>query len=147
MKKPTVEDVLNQGIYGPLETKPEERREFLGTLRERVIVVLTKRQVAEPKVYPQIEKFMKEYPKARLFLNGGLSYGELSKYIKIAAKMKVEHTIVTNKSHDTEMGLVLAMDFAIDKEDIYLTKNIEPIKVVKKNKSLLQKIFKKRKKD
>ena len=26
----------------------------------------------------------------------------LSKYVKLAAKHKIEHTIVTNKEHDTE---------------------------------------------
>lgn len=145
LKKPTVEEVINQGIYGPLETKPEERRKYLGTLRERIIVALTKKQVAEAKVYPQIEKYMKEYPKARLFLNGTLNYTELSKYIKIVTKLKTEHTIVTNKDHDTDIGLVLAMDYAIDKEEIYLSKKAFVPQPAKKHSSILQKIFKRRK--
>jgi uncharacterized protein YueI len=124
LKKPTVEEVLKQGIYGVLETKPEERRKFLGTLRERIIVALYKNQVREKKVYPQIEKRMKENPQAHLFLNGNVNYSELSKYVKLAKKYNIKHTIVTNKEHDTEIGLVLAMEYAIDREEIFITKNI-----------------------
>ncbi|MED3563315.1 YueI family protein [Bacillus xiapuensis] len=144
MKKPTVDEVLQQGIYGPLETKPEERRKFLGTLRERIIIALKKGQVGEDKIYPQVEQEMKKSPQAHLFLNGTMNYGQLSKYVKLAAKYKIEHTIVTNKDHDTEIGLVLALGHAIDKEEIYITKNA-PIQFdVKKKKSLFAKLFKRK---
>ncbi|WP_066249798.1 YueI family protein [Neobacillus drentensis] len=145
MKKTTVDEVLQQGIYGPLETKPDERRKFLGTLRERIVVALTKSQVAETSVYPQVEKQMKERPQSHLFLNGNMSYENLSKYVKLATKYKIEHTLVTNKEHDSDIGLVLAMDHAIDKEDIYIT-NKEPAPLqqeVKKSKGFFAKIFKK----
>lgn len=143
MKKTTVDEVLQQGIYGPLETKPDERRKFLGTLRERIVVALTKSQVAETAVYPQVEQQMKERAQSHLFLNGNMSYETLSKYVKLATKYKIEHTLVTNKEHDSEIGLVLAMDHAIDKEDIYIT-NKEPVveQEVKKGKGFFAKIFK-----
>ncbi|MCM3118550.1 YueI family protein [Neobacillus sp. MER 74] len=143
MKKQTVDEVLQQGIYGPLQTKPDERRKFLGTLRERIVLALTKSQVGEANIYPQVEKQMKEKPQSRLFLNGNMSYETLSKYVKLATKYKVEHTLVTNKDHDSEIGLVLAMDHAIDKEDIYIT-NKEP-KIIKdegkKSKGFFSKLF------
>ncbi|MGG3467680.1 YueI family protein [Neobacillus pocheonensis] len=143
MKKQTVEEVLQQGIHGPLETKPDERRKYLGTLRERIIVALLKSQVAETKIYPQVERYMKEYPGSHLFLNGSMSYENLSKYVKIATKNKIEHTIVTNKSHDTEFGLILAMNYAIDKEEILITKNSPATqKPAKKKKGLFARIFK-----
>jgi uncharacterized protein YueI len=141
LKKPTVDEVLQQGIYGTLETKPEERRKFLGTLRERIIVALYKTQVREPKVYPQVERYMKEYPKVQLFLNGNMDDGELSKYVKIAQKCKINYKIVTNKEHDTDIGLVLALENAIDKEEIFI-KMAEVIEKPKVKKSLFSKIFK-----
>jgi uncharacterized protein YueI len=145
LKKTTVDEVLEQGIYGPLETKPDERRKFLGTLRERIVVALTKSQVAETAVYPQVEQHMKEKPQSHLFLNGNMNYEDLSKYVKLATKYKIEHTLVTNKEHDSEIGLVLAMDHAIDKEDIYITKKVpaQQQEVKKKNKGFFSKIFKK----
>ncbi|MEH7545551.1 MULTISPECIES: YueI family protein [Bacillaceae] len=142
MERKTVEDVLKQGIYGPLETKPEERRKYLGTLRERIIVALTKSQVAETKIYPQVEQFMKEYPKAQLFLNGNMAYEELSKYVKLASKNKMEHKIVTNKEHDTDIGLVLAMSVAIDKEDIFISQKVQIPEKLPEKKSLFAKLFK-----
>src|SRR3954453_19962858 len=96
LKKTTVDEVLQQGTYGPLETKPDERRKFLGTLRERIVVALTKSQVGETEVYSQVEQHMKEKPLSHLFLNGNMSYESLSKYVKLATKYKMEHTIVTN---------------------------------------------------
>ncbi|WHY78086.1 YueI family protein [Neobacillus sp. WH10] len=142
MKKTTVDEVLQQGIYGPLETKPDERRKYLGTIRERIIVALYKKQVAETEVYPQIEQSMKEYPGAHLFLNGNMNYEELSKYVKLATKNKIEHKIVTNKEHDTEIGLVLAMDDAIDKEEIFITKKEPNLEKPQEKKGLFSKIFK-----
>ena len=142
LKKTTVDEVLQQGIYGPLETKPDERRKYLGTIRERIIVALYKKQVAEAEVYPQIEQSMKEYSGAQLFLNGNMSYEELSKYVKLATKNKIEHKIVTNKEHDTEIGLVLAMDDAIDKEEIFITKKEPNLEKPQEKKGLFSKIFK-----
>lgn len=120
MNKPSVDDVLKEGMYGPKEIKPEEKRQFLGTYRERVIIALKIGQVVQHRVYPQVEQNMKEHPTAHLFLNGNISYELLSKYVKLANKYKIENTIVTNKEHDTDIGLVLAMNYAIDKEDIYV---------------------------
>ncbi|MDR4945275.1 YueI family protein [Neobacillus cucumis] len=141
LERKTVEDVLQQGIYGPLETKPEERRKYLGTLRERIIIALTKSQVAETNPYPEVQQSMKEYPKAQLLLNGNMTYEELSKYVKLAAKNKIEHKIVTNKEHDTDIGLVLAMNDAIDKEEIYITKKVQITEMHAEKKSLFAKLF------
>lgn len=144
LKKPSVDEVLQQGIYGPKETKPEERRKFLGTLRERIIVALKKSQVGEKNIYPQVEQEMKKNPHAHLFLNGTMNYTDLSKYVKLAGKYKIAHTIVTNKDNDTEIGLVLAMDHAIDKEEIYIIRKEYFTSTDKQKKSLFAKLFKRK---
>ncbi|MCM3570185.1 YueI family protein [Neobacillus mesonae] len=140
MKKTSVEEVLQQGIHGALETKPDERRKYLGTLRERIVVALKKAQVAEDTIYPQVEQYMKEYPKAHLFLNGDLNYDQLSKYIKKAAKYKIKHTIVTNKESNTNIGLVLAMDYAIEKNEIFISMKAPEIQQASK-KGFFAKLF------
>jgi len=142
LKKQTVEQVLQQGIYGPMETKPEERRKFLGTLRERIVIALNKSQVSEKEVYPQVEQSMKEHSDAHLFLNGAIGYQELSKYVKLAAKHNMEHTIVTDKEHETDIGLVLAVNYAIEKEEIFIEKKQYVLpKEVKKSKGFFGKLF------
>ncbi|WP_059172264.1 YueI family protein [Bacillus sp. FJAT-27445] len=123
MPKPSIDDVLQQGIHGQKEIKPEERRRFLGTIRERVLVALTKKQVYAPGTFPEVEKLMKDYPDAHLYMNGHMSYEEFSKYLKKANEHDIEYTIVTNKEHDSEIGLVLACHYAVDKEEIYIIEN------------------------
>jgi len=142
LKKPNVEEVLQQGIHGALETKPDERRKFLGTLRERAILALKKNQVTEATIYPQVEREMKKNPQVNLYLNGNIEYAALSKYVKLAAKHNIEHKIVTNKEHDTEIGLLLAMDHAIDKEEIYITQKEISQPEPQKGKGLFAKLFK-----
>lgn len=145
MNKPSVDDVLKEGMYGPKEIKPEEKRQFLGTYRERVIIALKIGQAAQQRIYPQVEQNMREHPTSHLFLNGNISYEQLSKYVKLANKYKIENTIVTNKEHDTDIGLVLAMNYAVDKEDIYVENpEDQPQKnqdVKKKKSSFFAKLF------
>lgn len=141
-----IDDYLQQGIYGPRVTKPDERRKFLGTIRERIVIALTKEQVRERGVYKQVEEALKENREARLYLNGNIHYRVLSKYTKIASKYDVSYRYVTNQEHETEIGLILAYDHAINKEEIFVTREIsttDPQKSTKKSPlSLIAKLFK-----
>ncbi|AMM93313.1 hypothetical protein UP17_13085 [Peribacillus simplex] len=132
MSRLKVEDYLEQGIYGPKEIKPGERREFLGTLRERVVIVLKKSQVFEMNVYPEIEQMMKRHPRSNLFLNGQMDYQYLGKYIKLAISHNIPYKIVLNKDHNSVLGLVLAENNAINNEVIYIEKKNQAIQVIKK---------------
>ncbi|MBW8348042.1 YueI family protein [Bacillus sp. IITD106] len=134
MKSPNVDDYLQKGMYGVKEIKPDERRKFLGTIRERIVVALTKSQVMEKGVYPEVIQLMKEHPKAILLLNGDLDYSYLSDYIHNARKNHVQFSIVANKNHDTSIGLVLTYDHAIDKEEIYIQKKKEKTVTISKKK-------------
>ena len=120
MAKKTVEDILEQGIYGPKEINPEERRKFLGTLRERIVLALFSAQVRGEYVQPEIVDEMKRHSGARLYLNGTIDYTYLSKYIKAANQYGIPYKMVTNQGRNTDIGLVLAYDHAIDKENIYI---------------------------
>lgn len=117
-----LDDYIQQGIHGVREIKPDERRKFLGTLRERVVVVLTKQQVREKGIYKEVEEQMRKYKNATLFLNGTMNYKYLSNYIKLANQLGIKFLISTNKEHNTDLGLVLAHSDAINKEDIYIEK-------------------------
>ena len=125
MSKPTIDDYLNQGIYGPKETNPDERRKFLGTLRERIEIALTKAQVMEDKVYSEVEHAMRSHPQIHLFLDGNMTYSYLSKYVKTAAQYQIPYTMVSNKDYHSEIGLVLAHKEAVDKENIFVKKEYQ----------------------
>lgn len=134
LERDQVDEYLQQGIYGPKEIKSDERKRFLGTLRERIVVALTQSQVRESKVLTQIEKIMKDHPKAHLYLNGQIEYNSLSKYLKVAGRIGIPFTIVNNKDVETDIGLVLAYDYAIDKEDIFINQVIvKPIEQKKES--------------
>ncbi|HEO8419489.1 YueI family protein [Niallia sp. FSL W8-0635] len=117
---PNLDDYMQKGMYGAKETKPEERRKFLGSLRERVVIALNQSQVIEATPYIEIIDAMKKNAGAKLYLNGHLDYSYLSKYIKEANQVNMEYTIVTNKDSDSEIGLLIAYDYAINKENIYV---------------------------
>jgi uncharacterized protein YueI len=135
-----VEDYLQEGIYGKKEIKGEELKLYLGTYRERVILVLTESQVREKTVYPEIAAHIKCYPDSKLLLNGYIEFEALAKYIQVAKDCKIDYKIVTNKEYHSNNGLVLAAQQAIDKEIITVEKsNVKSYeqKSVKKKKGLL----------
>ncbi|MFI8684201.1 YueI family protein [Rossellomorea sp. NPDC077527] len=147
MSKPTLDDYLENGMYGQKQTKPDERRKFLGSLRERIVIALTQSQVREKGVYKEVQDNLKKHPDATLLLNGNMSYTYLSKYIKLADAHHVSFSMVTNKGTETDIGLVLAYDHAIDQEEIYVQKKSEKVVEAKskskKKKSLFSSIKKK----
>lgn len=132
MNNPNVDEILQQGIHGPKEINPDERRKYLGTIRERIVAVLTKAQVYESGIYAEIETLMKENSGAQVLLNGHIGYNNLAKYVKLAKKYSLAYKMVTNQEHDSDIGLVLAYEHAIDKENIEITK-ITPGKQKVKN--------------
>ncbi|MFS0781631.1 YueI family protein [Bacillus sp. 1P06AnD] len=138
MAKKSVDDYLDQGIHGVKEINPEERRKFLGTLRERIVLAMTLDQVREKQVYEQAAAAIKDHKGATLYLNGEVSYEDLSKYIKIAQANQVTFTIVNNQEHITEIGLVLAYHHAVDQEDIYLVKG-KPFQLDSQDKKMEKK--------
>ena len=129
-----VEDYLKQGMYGPKETNPDERRKYLGTLRERIEVALTKAQVMEDEIYKEVEEVLKKNHKLHLLLNGQIDYRFLSKYVKLADPNGIKFTIINNKDHQTNIGLILAHEDAVNKEEIYISKSKVQIELQQQSK-------------
>lgn len=117
----SVEDILEQGIHGVKEINPAERRKFLGTLRERIVLALLQSEVRAKTMDPKVKSLFEEHKEAKLYLNGNVAYNDLSKYMKAANQYGITYTIVNNKEHNSEIGLVLAYDEAVDYEHIYLS--------------------------
>lgn len=143
LRKSELEELIQQGIYGPKQIKPDERRRFLGTLRERVVIVLKNSQVREKKLYTEVKQAFGEYPEAHLYLNGELDYSDLSRYIQLAKAHRIAFSIVTNKESSTDIGLVLACSHAINKEQIYVSKSSSPAAPANAKKDGLLSAFKK----
>lgn len=115
---------LQQGMYGPLETKPDERHLFLGSLRERVLLALTKGQVLRSKPYKEAEQALKNSKNITLLINGELQYQSYSPYIQMANRNGVHCKIVSDLQFHTPLGLVIAADIAVNRELIYIQDDI-----------------------
>lgn len=62
-RQPNLDDYLQKGMYGEKQLKPDEKRKYLGTFRERIVVALKKSQVMEKQIYPEVEDLMKKIQK------------------------------------------------------------------------------------
>ncbi|MCP8616197.1 YueI family protein [Salirhabdus salicampi] len=143
MKK-AVDDYIQEGIYGAKETKPDERRRFLGSLRERTVLALTKAQVMKGLGQEEMKEEMRQHPKAKLLLNGQVHSRFFTPYKQIAKQMKVPYTNVSNRDAKSDLGAILTYDEAIDKEHIFLetTPNYEIKEEEKQKENIFQIIVK-----
>lgn len=124
MSKKNVDDYLQEGMYGTRLPNESERKMYLGALRERIAFVLTIGEVMSNKGLAELERQLKQHPKAKLLLNGNISYQFLKEEKSLADRFSIPHTTVSNQENDTEIGLVLTYSYAVDIEHVYL-KDIE----------------------
>ncbi|WP_110111679.1 YueI family protein [Bacillus sp. CGMCC 1.16541] len=120
MERNNIDEYLERGIHGAKETKPDERRYYLTTLRERIEIALKKGQVMKAQPYEQVVSKIKNVQDGQLFLNGTISYSHLSKYIQVANAHNVPFTIVQNLEADTDIGLVLTGSQGSEDIDIFI---------------------------
>ncbi|WP_078597164.1 YueI family protein [Evansella clarkii] len=124
MSKNKLEEILERGLYGTPEIRPEERKLFLGTIAERVHLALTNNQVRKKGLYEEAVEVMKKNSDVQLYINGFLSYPAYSNYIQEANKHSVGFTIV-NDGHPTPLGIVLASSRALDTPEDFFIKDDE----------------------
>ena len=120
MKEESVDFYLQQGIFGHAETKPDERRMFLGSLRERALLALTKGQVSRNKPYQEVEQILKTNRQATVLLNGELSYASYSQYVKIANAAGCSFKVVNHHEAHSPFGLIIEVPSAVNQEHIYV---------------------------
>lgn len=122
MAEKKLEQIIQQGIYGTPEIKPEEQQLFLGTYAERVRMALTNGQVYKKGMYDEALKLMDKHKDVRMLVNGNLPYSSYNNYIKAANDKKIPFT-VHNDFHATPVGIVFTADHAIHMEDTMFIKD------------------------
>ncbi|WP_017473537.1 YueI family protein [Amphibacillus jilinensis] len=115
-----IDDYLNEGIYGAQQTKPDERRLFLGSLRERAVFVLTVEQIKQGVGVQELDDKLDSHRDAKLLLNGQILFDKLTPYRRLALKYDTDYTLVDEKSNQSAYGLVLCYDYAINHDEIFL---------------------------
>ncbi|RLL42029.1 DUF1694 domain-containing protein [Oceanobacillus piezotolerans] len=143
MSSKEVNDYLTEGIYGTRLPKEEERQKYLGTYRERIVLALTVGQVMTDKGIKALEAAMKDNREAKLIMNGHVASRFMKEEKALAQKYNIPYTIITNEDIETEIGAVLAYDYAIDKEEIFLKEEKQTNEEEKvRNSTLLSKLKK-----
>lgn len=128
-KKGPGKDVLEQtlliGIHGVPELKREERQRLLGQFRERVIKVLTFKQIAEPGIYAEIKDAVAHPQARRLIISRKADLSGAAKYIRLARRQNMAFTTVDLPEFKGPVGLVVAADEAVDAANIEVADRTE----------------------
>lgn len=116
--KDKLEQSLALGMHGVPEWKHEEKILYLGEFRERIIRRLTKKQIAQTFLYPEIKEALSHKQSSRMLLNGDLSPDFINKYIHLAKQIEKPYTVIHDPELKGETGLVVVSDEAVDVENI-----------------------------
>ncbi|RSU06557.1 hypothetical protein CBF30_09940 [Vagococcus entomophilus] len=122
MAEKDVQDYLEKGLYGAPQLKPEEKKKFLGNFRERVILVITMKEMMEKNPLDTVKNVIEKYPDHQLYLNGDLDGALQAEYLKVAKQLNCPFRFVTTQGSTTEetTGLVYAASYAMHLENIQL---------------------------
>lgn len=115
---------LNTSIYGPPQTNPDERRRYLGSLRERVLVRVTNSQIEAPAALAAVKSALTAHagdPAYKLLLNGKLNPALTAPYMAAANEHNCQFTLVADDTADLDAGgsgALMVADHAINTQDI-----------------------------
>lgn len=141
--KSELEKALDAGIYGVPELKHGEKIRHLGEFRERVIKLLTKEQVADPGIYPEIVHALGDKRACRMIISGDVDYYLTEKYQDLAKKMRKEYSLVHDPEFTGEAGLIVVSNDAVDVESIEVQDRKEKLKRLGVTESIINSAGKK----
>ncbi len=112
-----LEKVLAYGIYGTPVLKKDERLQFLGQLRERVIFALSEIQVKREEIPDQLRQALNDIRASKLVVKGTTGVDAILKYEGVAKEHGVKMTTVSDPKFIGSIGLVVVSNHAVDVPD------------------------------
>ena len=99
-----------------------ERTRYLGEFKERVIVALTKEQVAENEMYIEVANAMKNKEATKMIFSREVPLEKIERYIKKAEEAQIQHKSVDGLLYFGDVGLIIAADDALKDpiEDVFI---------------------------
>ena len=99
-----------------------ERTRYLGEFKERVIVALTKEQVAEDEIYIEVANAMKNREATKMIFSREVPLEKIERYIKKAEEAQIQHKSVDGLLYFGDVGLIIAADDALKApiEDVFV---------------------------
>ena len=114
-----------------------EKNIFLGEFKERVLAALTREQVKEKGIYPEIEKDLESKEAKKMIISREMDFNDIKKYINLAKSKNIPYKMIDSLLYTGEIGLVVASDDALSeplenpvvktKEEKFKEKNLPPI--------------------
>ena len=111
------------------QTKPDERRRFLGSLRERVLVRMTNTEVQDPKLTKLFLLHFKDYTGYNILINGNLHDNFVDQVETYCSKYEISFTIVNNETAKTgpdDSAILVVAPAAINKMRIEINQVYPP---------------------
>lgn len=92
-----------------------EKNRYLGEYRERVIVALTKEEMSEKYIYPEVKKALMKKAAKKMIISRDVDLINIKKYIRIAQVMHIPCKMVDGLSYIGDIGLVVVSNDALKK--------------------------------
>ncbi|WP_156299253.1 DUF1694 domain-containing protein [Streptobacillus canis] len=87
-----------------------EKNRYLGEYKERVITALTKEELEEKFVYPEVMKALRKKIASRMIISRDVDLCKLKKYINLAKEMKIPCKMVDGLNYTGDVGLVVVSE-------------------------------------
>ncbi|BDR60378.1 YueI family protein [Lactobacillus xylocopicola] len=100
------------------QTRPDERRQFLGSLRERVLLRMNNTEVEDPQLTQQFLLHFKDFRGYSILVNGNLHNDFLNQVELSCSKYDIPFTLVNNetaKTGPTDTAILVVAKTAINK--------------------------------
>jgi len=113
-QKDNLEQALMVGIHGITEFKHDEKIYYLGEFKENVLRLLSKQQVAEAAIYPEIIEALQDKRTTKMIIDGSIGISFIEKYKKLARKLNKPYTVRNDSEFKGSAGLLVISDEALD---------------------------------
>lgn len=125
-----VQDYLEKGMYGAPQLKPEEKKQYLGTFRERVYLTMTIAEMRDKKNVTHFKQELQDNPGQQLLLNAAADFSLQNDYMVIAQKANCPFKIIDSDEalSDETIGLVYAGDTAVNIEKVAVSEKYATIR-------------------
>lgn len=117
-KMSDMEKIIASGYSGTPELKHDEKMNFLGHFRERVLKAITIEQVKEKGIYQEIETSLQDPRADEMVINGIVGVDAILKYEKVAHSYQKKVTTIHDSQLKGDIGLVVVGKDALDIKDI-----------------------------
>jgi len=112
-QKDNLEQTLMVGMHGMTDFKHDEKVYYLGEFKENVLRLLSKQQVTEAAIYPEVIGALQDKRAGKMIIDGSIGISYIEKYKKLAKKMNKPYTVRNDPEFKGATGLLVMSDEAV----------------------------------